>query len=54
MRFANPEKLEDVIVFRRNTIDFGDSQAALVVYIVQQKYLSRLVKYEVSRHIINI
>ena len=50
--FSNPEELEGIIVYRSNTINFGDSQAALVIHILQQKYLSRLVKLEISRYII--
>ena len=43
--------MEGMKVFRRASLDFGDSQAALVIRIIQEKYLSRLVEYEASRHI---
>ena len=49
--FKNPEKMEGMQVYRRASLDFGDSQAALVIRIIQEKYISRLVEYEASRHI---
>ena len=41
-----------MIIYRRASLDFGDSQAALVIRIIQEKYLSRSCEYEITRHII--
>ena len=49
--FRKPETMEEMVIYRRASLDFGDSQAALVVRIIQEKYLARMVEYEASRHI---
>ena len=48
MWYNNPEDLEDMVVCRRRTMDFGDS-SALVIRIIQEKFLAKLCKLDLIR-----
>ena len=50
--YNNPEALEDMVVFQRGTMDFGDSISALVIRIIQEKCLAKLCKLDLTRHVI--
>ena len=40
--YNNPEDLEDMVVFRRRTMDFGDSISTLVIRIIQENFLAKM------------
>ena len=50
--YNNPEALEDMLVFRRRTMDFEDSTSALVIRIIQEKLLANLCKLDLTRNVI--
>ena len=50
--FENPKEMTGVKIYRRPTMDFGDTCSSLVVRIVQEKFLSQLCKLELTKHVI--
>ena len=50
--FQNPEKQEGVIIYRRDTSDFGDSQASAALEIGCRKFVASACKLEESRRIV--
>ena len=48
-----PRTRTGLTVYRRRTMDFGDAAAALIVRIIQKKYLIPMAKYEESKHTID-
>ena len=50
--FDNPQDMTGIKIYRRPTMDFGDTCSSLVVRIIQEKFLSQLCKMEMSKHLI--
>ena len=48
--YNKPETLEDMVVFHRRTVDFGDSISTLVIRIIQETFLAKLCKLDLTRH----
>ena len=50
--YNHPEELEDMVVYRRRTMDFGDSISVLVIRIIHEKFLTKLCKLDLTRQVI--
>ena len=50
--YNKPEMLEEMVVFRRRTKDFSDSTSALVIKIIQEEFLAKICKPDLTRHAI--
>ena len=50
--YKNPKDKEGIIIYRRNTMDFGDAASALIVRIIQKMFLSPMARLEATRHTI--
>ena len=50
--YQDPENMKDPIIMERHTMDFGDSIAALVIRIVQLKFLMAATKMKLVQEVI--
>ena len=50
--YNDPKSMEDMVAFRRRTIDFGDSFSALVIRIIQEKFLTKFCKLDLTKQVI--
>ena len=48
--FKDPRARTGLTVYRRRTMDFGDAASALIVRIIQKKFLMPMAKFEESKH----
>ena len=44
--------MKGMVVYKRATMDFGDSCSSLVIRIVQEKFLALMCKHNLTKHII--
>ena len=50
--YKHPEEMEGMVVFRRRTMDFGDSISAWVIRIIQVKLLAMMCKLDLANEVI--
>ena len=50
--FEDPQKMTGVKIYRRPTMDFGDTCSSLMVRIVQEKFPSQTCKLELTKNLI--
>ena len=51
--FKDPRARTGLTMYRRGTMDFGDAASALIVRIIQKKFLMPMAKYEELKHTID-
>ena len=50
--YEDPENMVDPVIYERTTMDFGDSIAALVIRIIQLKFLMAATRIELVKEVI--
>ena len=50
--YRDPENMTDPIIFERHSMDFGDSIAALIIRIIQLKFLMAATMMELVRNVL--
>ena len=50
--YKDPENMADPVIYERTTMDFGDSIAALVIRIIQLKFLMAATRMELVKEVI--
>ena len=50
--YEDPENMADPVIYERTTMDFGDSIAALVIRIIQLKFLMAATRIELVKEVI--
>ena len=47
--YQNPEYMQDMVIFRTATADFGDSQVSLALHVAQDKYIAANYKTKLGK-----